>query len=107
MLLGMWLLGLLVGWSLVYLAVEDGLEAATGTPLRMAALAEAGTGVVTMALAISYLPALYASSGRRESRLLTLDDPSGERIRCWRCSDPSTGASRGSPPSAWCSTPLP
>ncbi len=44
-------------------------------------LAEAGTGVATMALAISYLPVLYASYGRRESQLLTLDDPSGERIQ--------------------------
>ena len=105
LLLGMWLLGLLVGWSLVYLAGESRLEGATGygsllyysgtclltlgfgdilaqsTALRLAALAEAGTGVATMALAISYLPALYASYGRRESRLLTLDDPSGERIQ--------------------------
>lgn len=104
-LLGLWLVGLLVGWSLVYLAGESQLEGATGygsllyysgtclltigfgdilaqsTPLRLAALAEAGTGLATMALAISYLPALYASYGRRESRLLTLDDPSGERIQ--------------------------
>jgi len=29
---------------------------------------------------ISYLPVLYASYGRRESQLLTLDDPSGLRI---------------------------
>ena len=104
-LLGMWLLSLLVGWSLVYLAGESHLDGASGygsllyysgtclftlgfgdilattTLLRFAALAEAGTGVATMALAISYLPALYASYGRRESRLLTLDDPSGERIQ--------------------------
>jgi hypothetical protein len=105
LLLGMWLAGLLVGWALVYLAGEDHLRGDSGfgsllyysgtclltlgfgdilaesTPLRLAALAEAGTGVATMALAISYLPALYASYGRRESRLLTLDDPSGERIQ--------------------------
>ncbi|HUR23833.1 MAG TPA: potassium channel family protein [Acidimicrobiales bacterium] len=104
-LLGMWLVGLLVGWALVYLAGQDKLQGATGfasllyysgtclftlgfgdilaqsAPLRLAALAEAGTGVATMALAISYLPALYSSYGRRESRLLTLDDPSGERIQ--------------------------
>ena len=103
-LLGLWLVGLLVGWSLVYLAAKGDLEGATGygsllyysgtclltlgfgdilattTPLRLAAVAEAGTGVATMALAISYLPALYASYGRRESQLLTLDDPSGMRI---------------------------
>jgi hypothetical protein len=105
LLLGMWLIGLLVGWALVNLAGEDQLRGDTGfgsllyysgtclftlgfgdvlaesTPMRMVALAEAGTGVATMALAISYLPALYASYGRRESRLLTLDDPSGERIQ--------------------------
>ncbi len=104
-LLGMWLAGLLVGWALVYSAAEASLEGDTGfgsllyysgtclftlgfgdilaqtPPLRLAALAEAGTGVVTMALAISYLPVLYASYGRRESQLLTLDDPSGERIQ--------------------------
>ncbi len=104
-LLAMWLFGLLVGWSLVYLAGSGQLEGETGygsllyysgtclftlgfgdivatsSPLRLAALAEAGTGVATMALTISYLPALYSSYGRRESRLLTLDDPSGERIQ--------------------------
>jgi hypothetical protein len=104
-LLGMWLVGLLIGWSLVYLGAQGQLEGETGygsllyysgtclltlgfgdilatsTPLRLAALAEAGTGVATMALAISYLPALYASYGRREARLLTLDDLSGERIQ--------------------------
>ncbi len=104
-LLGMWLTGLLVGWALVYSATEASLKGDTGfasllyysgtclftlgfgdilavtAPLRFAALAEAATGVATMALAISYLPVLYASYGRRESQLLTLDDPSGERIQ--------------------------
>jgi hypothetical protein len=104
-LLALWLVGLLVGWSLVYVAGRGSLEGAGGyasllyysgtclftlgfgdilaqsAPLRLAALAEAGTGVATMALAISYLPTLYASYGRRESRLLTLDDPSGTRIQ--------------------------
>jgi hypothetical protein len=103
-LLGMWLVGLLVGWALVYSATEASLKGDTGfgsllyysgtclftlgfgdilaetAPLRLAALAEAGTGVATMALAISYLPVLYAAYGRRESQLLTLDDPSGRRI---------------------------
>ena len=167
-LLGMWLAGLLVGWALVNMAGNASLEGDTGfgsllyysgtclltlgfgdilaqtTPLRIVALAEAATGVATMALAISYLPALYAAYGRRESQLLTLDDPSGERIQptalipcgrrgatpsactgssatgrtgrptssratspipCWPCSGHSTGASRGSPPLGWCSTP--
>ena len=105
LLLAMWLAGLLVGWALVDYAGRDQLRGDSGfgsllyysgtclltlgfgdvlaesAPLRMVALAEAGTGVATMALAISYLPALYGSYGRRESRLLTLDDPSGERIQ--------------------------
>ena len=103
-LLAMWLVGLLLGWSLIYLAGEASLEGADGflslvyysgtclftlgfgdilasnDLLRVLALAEAGTGVATMALAISYLPALYGAYGRREGRLLTLDDPSGSRI---------------------------
>ena len=51
------------------------------TPMRLAAVAEAATGLGTIALAISYLPVLYAAYQRRESQLLTLDDPSGERIQ--------------------------
>ena len=104
-LLGLWLVGLLLGWALIYLAGEASLTGDSGFgslvyysgtclftlgfgdilaqtgPLRIAALAEAATGVATMALAISYLPVLYAAYGRRESQLLTLDDPSGERIQ--------------------------
>ncbi|MBV9121662.1 MAG: hypothetical protein JOZ39_13210, partial [Chloroflexi bacterium] len=34
----------------------------------------------TIALLVSYLPVLYGAYNRREARLLTLDDPSGERI---------------------------
>ena len=105
LLLAMWLLGLLVGWALVYSAGAASLDGDSGfgsllyysgtclftlgfgdilaqtSVLRLAALAEAATGVATMALAISYLPVLYAAYGRRESQLLTLDDPSGERIQ--------------------------
>jgi hypothetical protein len=104
-LLGLWLTGLLVGWALMNSAGSASLRGDSGfgsllyysgtclltlgfgdilaqtTPLRLVALAEAATGVATMALAISYLPVLYASYGRRESQLLTLDDPSGERIQ--------------------------
>jgi hypothetical protein len=103
-LLALWLVGLLVGFSLVYQAGRGSLEGETGYlsllyysgtclftlgfgdilptagVLRLAALTEAATGLVTMALAISYLPVLYGAYGRRESRLLTLDDPSGKRI---------------------------
>jgi len=103
-LLVLWLLGLLVGWSLVYQADRSALRGGTGyvsllyysgtclftvgfgdilptgAAVRMVAVAEAATGLITMALAIAYLPVLYAAYGRRESRLLTLDDPTGRRI---------------------------
>ena len=103
-LLLLWLLGLLLGWSLVWYALRDSLDGATGygshlyysgivlltvgfgdiTPTgfgaRMLTLTEAVTGLGTIALVISYLPALYGSFNRRETRLLTLDHPSGERI---------------------------
>ena len=103
-LLALWLTGLLVGFSLLYVAGRASLRGETGYGsllyysgtclftlgfgdilpatgvLRVAALTEAATGLVTMALAISYLPVLYGAYGRRESRLLTLDDPSGKRI---------------------------
>lgn len=84
-LLAIWLLGLLLGWALVYLAAETSLKGADGflslvyysgtclftlgfgdilatnDLLRVLALVEAGTGVATMALAISY----FAGSLRR------------------------------------------
>jgi hypothetical protein len=53
---------------------------AHGGLVRLLTLLETLTGVVTIALMISYLPALYGSYSRRESRLLTLDDPLGGRI---------------------------
>ncbi len=100
-LLVLWLVGLLVGWSLVYWGADTHVAGAhdwggfvyyAGTSLvtpafgsargafRMITLLETLTGVVTIALVISYLPALYAAYSRRESRLLTLDDPRGGRI---------------------------
>lgn len=39
------------------------------------------TGLGTIALLISYLPVLHGAYHRRQARLLTLDDPSGERIQ--------------------------
>jgi hypothetical protein len=48
--------------------------------VRTLTLLETLTGVVTIALMISYLPALYGAYSRREARLLTLDDPMGGRI---------------------------
>ncbi|MDQ4132193.1 MAG: potassium channel family protein, partial [Actinomycetota bacterium] len=104
-LLLLWLCGLLFGWALVWYGLRRGLEGDTGfgshlyysgivlltvgfgdiTPARfgtrMLTLAEAVTGLGTIALVISYLPALYGSFNRRETRLLTLDHPSGERIQ--------------------------
>ena len=103
-LLMLWLLGLLFGWSLVWYGLRDHLQGTSGygshlyysgivlltvgfgdiTPTgfgaRMLTLTEAVTGLGTIALVISYLPALYGSFNRRETRLLTLDHPSGERI---------------------------
>jgi hypothetical protein len=101
-LLVLWLAGLMIGWSLVYWGLEQRIGdardwgtlvyyagtslvtpvfgSAHGTLVRMLTLLETLTGVVTIALLISYLPALYGAYSRRESRLLTLDDPRGERI---------------------------
>ncbi len=101
-LLVLWLAGLMVGWSLVYWGLDQTLGgtrefgalvyyagtslvtpvfgSAHGGLVRLLTLLETLTGVVTIALMISYLPALYGSYSRRESRLLTLDDPLGGRI---------------------------
>lgn len=108
-LLTLWLLGLLLGWALVWVAFADDLGATTaagavdvgslvyysgvvlltigfgdltadGLAPRMLTLAEAASGLASIALVISYLPVLYGAYGKRESQLLTLDHPSGERI---------------------------
>ena len=83
-LLVLWLAGLMFGWSLVYYAgtslVTPVFGSAHGALVRMLTLLETLTGVVTIALMISYLPALYGAYSRREARLLTLDDPLGGRI---------------------------
>lgn len=47
---------------------------------RFMALIEAFAGVLTTALVVGYLPALYAAYSEREQKLLTLDDGSEERI---------------------------
>src|SRR5580700_11346237 len=101
-LLVLWLAGLMIGWSLVYWGLHQRIGASSdwgtlvyyagaslvtpvfgsahGTAVRMLTLLETLTGLVTIALMISYLPALYGSYSRREARLLTLDDPQGGRI---------------------------
>ena len=47
---------------------------------RLGALIEAMFGVLTTALVIGYLPALYGAYSERERKLLTLDDGSEDRI---------------------------
>ena len=101
-LLVLWLAGLMVGWSLVYWGLDQRVGgtrefgtllyyagtslvtpvfgSAHGNLVRTLTLLETLTGLVTIALMISYLPALYGAYSRRESRLLTLDDPRGGRI---------------------------
>jgi hypothetical protein len=101
-LLVLWLAGLMVGWSLVYWGLGETIAGATdwgtivyyagtslltpafgtahGAPIRILTLVETLTGLGTIALLISYLPALYGAYSTREARLLTLDDPSGGRL---------------------------
>ena len=101
-LLVLWLAGLMIGWSLVYWGVNQHVAgtsdygsivyyagtslvtpvfgSAHGAAVRMLTLLETLTGVTTIALMISYLPALYGAYSRREAKLLTLDDPLGGRI---------------------------
>ena len=47
---------------------------------RFGALVEAFAGVLTTALVIGYLPALYSAYSEREQKLLTLDDGTEDRI---------------------------
>jgi hypothetical protein len=101
-LLVLWLIGLVIGWALIYWGLElrvaghadwASLAYYSGTSLltpafgvaedqgvRFLSLVETLTGLGTIALLISYLPALYGAYSRREARLLTLDDPVGGRL---------------------------
>jgi cbb3-type cytochrome oxidase subunit 3 len=101
-LLLIWLAGLMLGWSLLYWGLKFSVDGASnfgtilyyaGTALltpafgtahgaaqRTLTLIETLTGLGTIALLISYLPALYGAYSKREARLLTLDDPLGARI---------------------------
>jgi hypothetical protein len=101
-LLVVWLAGLMLGWALLYWGIgatiagtrnfgtivyysgtallTPAFGTAHGTPQRTLTLVETLTGLGTIALMISYLPALYGAFSRREARLLTLDDPLGARI---------------------------
>ncbi len=101
-LLLLWLVGLGAGWTLVYWGLDETIGGegdwatlvyfagtslltpafgvAHGQGVRFASLVETLSGLGTIALLISYLPALYGAYSRREARLLTLDDPAGRRI---------------------------
>ncbi|MBV8526723.1 MAG: hypothetical protein JOZ75_00250 [Candidatus Dormibacteraeota bacterium] len=101
-LLVVWLVGLLFGWALVYRGLGEpvgaggdwamtlyfagtGLLAASfgaahGTAAELLSLVETVMGLGTVALLISYLPALYGAYSTREAKLLTLDDPVGGRL---------------------------
>jgi hypothetical protein len=101
-LLLVWLIGLLLGWALLYRGLGEPASAhgdfattvyyagtglfsaafgsAQGTTAQLLSLVETVMGLGTVALLISYLPALYGAYSRREAKLLTLDDPLGTRI---------------------------
>jgi hypothetical protein len=105
-LLILWLAALCAGWASVYwglsetvagsgdwvsLAYFSGTSLLTpafgllsGEGVRFLSLVETLSGLGTIALLISYLPALYGAYSRREARLLTLDDPQGGRLTPFR-----------------------
>ncbi len=66
--------------GIVFFTVGFGEIVPAETIPRLGALAEAFTGVLTTALVIGYLPALYSAFSERERKLMTLDDGTEERI---------------------------
>lgn len=66
--------------GVVYFTVGFGEVVPVDQVPRFGALIEAFAGVLTTALVIGYLPALYAAYSEREQQLLTLDDGSEQRI---------------------------
>lgn len=66
--------------GVVYFTLGFGEIVPTGAVPRIGALLEAFSGVLTTALVIGYLPALYSAYSERERMLMTLDDGSEERI---------------------------
>lgn len=66
--------------GVVYFTLGFGEIVPTEVVPRAGALVEAFAGVLTTALVIGYLPALYAAYSERERKLMTLDDGSEERI---------------------------
>jgi hypothetical protein len=66
--------------GVVYFTLGFGELVPTGGLPRVGALVEAISGVLTTALVIGYLPALYSAYSRREQKLMTLDDGQEDRI---------------------------
>ena len=66
--------------GVVYFTVGFGEVVPVEQVPRFGALIEAFSGVLTTALVIGYLPALYSAYSEREQKLLTLDDGSEDRI---------------------------
>ena len=66
--------------GVVYFTVGFGEIVPAEAIPRLGALVEAFFGVITVALVIGYLPALYAAYSDRERALMTLDAGSTERI---------------------------
>ncbi len=66
--------------GVVYFTLGFGEVVPVGAVPRIGSLIEAFSGVLTTALVIGYLPALYAAYSERERKLMTLDDGTEERI---------------------------
>ena len=66
--------------GVAYLTVGFGEIVPVEVVPRVGALVEAFCGVLTTALVIGYLPALYGAYAERERALLTIDDGTEERI---------------------------
>lgn len=66
--------------GVVYFTLGFGEIVPADTVPRFGALVEAFCGVLTTALVIGYLPALYGAFSQREQKLLTLDDGTEDRI---------------------------
>lgn len=66
--------------GVVYFTLGFGEIVPTDAVPRIGALIEAFSGVLTTALVIGYLPALYSAYSEREQQLLKLDDGTEDRI---------------------------
>ncbi len=66
--------------GVVYFTLGFGEIVPTEAVPRIGALIEAFSGVLTTALVIGYLPALYGAYSQREQKLLTLDDGTEGRM---------------------------